>query len=70
VTERLLTAAELAELLSVPAGWPLEQARAGNLPHLRLGRYVRFSWPDVEEWLQNVKSGGGPQFRKHKPGGA
>jgi excisionase family DNA binding protein len=65
--ERLLTSAELAERLSVPAKWPLEQARANNIPHVRLGRYVRFSWPDVETWLESLKTGGGPAFRKHHP---
>jgi excisionase family DNA binding protein len=66
---RLLTAAELAERLSVPASWPLEQARAGNIPHVRLGRYVRFEWEDIAVWLESVKSGGGPAFRRHKPTG-
>jgi excisionase family DNA binding protein len=69
VTERLLTAAELAERLNVPPGWPLEQARAGNIPHLRLGRYVRFEWGEVAAWLESVKAGGGPHFRKYRPGG-
>jgi hypothetical protein len=30
MSERLLTAAELAERLNVPAGWPLEQARGAD----------------------------------------
>jgi excisionase family DNA binding protein len=67
VSERLLDASELAERLNVPAGWPLEQARAGNIPHVRLGRYVRFDWDDVAAWLESVKAGGGPQFRKYRP---
>ena len=67
MTERLLTAAELAERLSVPAGWPLEQARAGTIPHVRLGRYVRFEWSEIEAWLESLKAGGGPGFRKHQP---
>ena len=67
MTERLLTSEELAERLSVPAKWPLEQARAGNIPHLRLGRYVRFSWPAIEEWLETLAAGGGPAFRRHQP---
>jgi excisionase family DNA binding protein len=69
VTERLLTAAEVAERLNVPAGWPLEQARAGNIPHVRLGRYVRFEWSEIEAWLETVKTGGGPAFRRHRPSG-
>jgi excisionase family DNA binding protein len=57
VTERLLDAAEAAELLNVPAGWPLEQARAGNIPHVRLGRDVRFSWPALVAWARGARAG-------------
>jgi excisionase family DNA binding protein len=67
VSDRLLTAEEVAERLGVPPKWPLQQARAGHMPHVKLGRYVRFDVRDVEEWLQTVKSGGGPTFRKHRP---
>jgi excisionase family DNA binding protein len=67
VTDRLLEAREVAERLSVPPTWPLEQARAGNIPHLKLGRYTRFDWPEVVEWLESLKAGGGPAFRKHRP---
>jgi excisionase family DNA binding protein len=67
--ERLLTSAELAERLDVPTGWPLEQARAGTIPHVRLGRYVRFQWEDVAAWLESVKVGGGRTFRRHRPRG-
>lgn len=65
----LRTAEQIAELLNVPAKWPLEQARAGQMPHVRLGRYVRFDEEDVLAWVEGLKSGGGPAFRKHRPGG-
>jgi len=67
VSDRLLDAAELAERLNVPKNWPLEQARAGNIPHLRLGRYVRFEWSAIEEWKAELRSGGRPAFRRHRP---
>jgi excisionase family DNA binding protein len=67
MSDRLLTAEELAERLGVPAKWPLTQARAGHIPHLKLGRYVRFDVDDVERWLETVKAGGGPAFRRHRP---
>ena len=46
-TFELLTAEELAERLRVPASWIREQTRSRSLqgdplPHLRLGRYIRF----------------------------
>ncbi len=67
MSDRLLTAEELAERLGVPAKWPLTQTRAGNIPHVRLGRYVRFDTAEVDRWLETVKAGGGPAYRKHRP---
>jgi excisionase family DNA binding protein len=46
----LLDAAEAGRLLSVPASWVLAEARANRIPHVRLGRYVRFSADDLEQW--------------------
>ena len=55
----LLTAEELAERLRVPASWVREQTRSralggDPLPHLRLGRYIRFRWgsQELEDWLR------------------
>jgi excisionase family DNA binding protein len=68
VTDRLLTADEVAARLGVPAKWPLQQARAGHMPHVKLGRYVRFDQADVDTWVESLKAGGGPTFRRHQPG--
>jgi excisionase family DNA binding protein len=40
--DKLLTADEVAELLKVNTEWVWAQARAGRIPHVRLGRYRRF----------------------------
>jgi len=53
----LLTAAEVAELLSVPTSWVYAEARAGRLPHIRIGRYRRFSLESIEEWTKNLERG-------------
>jgi excisionase family DNA binding protein len=60
VSERLLNAKAIAELLGVPESWVRESARSGAIPHIRLGRYVRFDLADVEEWLQQCKRPGRP----------
>jgi len=52
VPPALVDAAEAGRLLSVPASWVLAEARADRIPHVRLGRYVRFSAPDLEDWWQ------------------
>jgi excisionase family DNA binding protein len=64
VTERLLTAAEIAELLSVPESWVRQETRADRLPHLTLGRYRRYDREAVLAWLETQRAG---QWRKHQP---
>lgn len=69
LTGRLLDAKEVAALLSVPVGWVREHTRSGAIPHVPLGRYVRYDRGDVLAWLESVKAGGGPAFRRHRPSG-
>lgn len=47
----LIDAKAAGRLLGVPHTWLLAQARAGCIPHHRLGHYVRFSADDLKEWL-------------------
>jgi len=47
----LLTAPQLAKLWGVPESWVREQARMGNLPHVRLGHYMRFKLEEAEQFL-------------------
>jgi excisionase family DNA binding protein len=56
--DRLLTADELAERLGMKTEWVWAQARAGRIPHVRLGRYRRFRESAVEEWLREIETGG------------
>ena len=57
MSERLLTAAEVAELLALPESWVREATREGKLPHLALGRYRRYSRPALEAWLADQQAG-------------
>ena len=48
---------ELGVRLNVPESWVREQVRSRSgdpLPHLRLGKYVRFLWgsPELDAWIQ------------------
>jgi len=54
----LLDAKAVAERLRVPERWVRESARSGAIPHIRLGRYIRFDVDDVETWLQECKRPG------------
>jgi excisionase family DNA binding protein len=67
VSERLLTACEIAELLNVPETWVREHTRSGSIPHVVLGRYRRYDPDEVLAWVASLKGGGGPRFRRYDP---
>lgn len=53
----LLTPAQLAKKLQVKVSWVYEKTRNQGLdkhplPVLRCGKYLRFLWPEVVEWLK------------------
>jgi excisionase family DNA binding protein len=56
--DRLLDDREAAELLNVPKSWVGEEARAGRLPHVKLGRYRRYVRAELLEWVEEQKAGG------------
>jgi excisionase family DNA binding protein len=58
--DALLTAEQVAERLAVPERWVRDHTRAGTIPHLKLGRYARYHWPDVVDWLRSCEQGGRP----------
>lgn len=53
----LIDAKAASTLLGVPYTWLLAQARAGKIPHHRLGHYVRFDPDDLAHWLHEERSG-------------
>jgi excisionase family DNA binding protein len=55
--EPLLTAVEVASVLRVTPDWVYAQSRRNGLPHVRLGRYVRFRRSAIEQWLDEVQRG-------------
>jgi excisionase family DNA binding protein len=62
VTERLLTARELADLLGLSTGTVLDRFEAGDLPGFRLyggrvGAPVRFRWSEVAAMLEAGRCG-------------
>jgi len=53
----LIDAKAASTMLGVPHTWLLAQARAQQIPHHRLGHYVRFNPDDLTRWLQETRSG-------------
>lgn len=47
---RLLTASQAADILGVPETWLRAEQRAGRVPHVRLGHYVRFEREALTAW--------------------
>ncbi len=64
--DRLLQASEVAELLHVPTSWIREHTRSGAIPHIQLGRYIRYRRESVLQWLEEQEAGGAA-WRKHRP---
>jgi predicted DNA-binding transcriptional regulator AlpA len=55
----ILTPQQVAERLQVPVSWVYEQSRNRSsirvpdpLPHMKLGRYLRFDWNRVLAWME------------------
>jgi excisionase family DNA binding protein len=65
--DRLLTAAEVADILALPESWVREATRAGRLPHLKLGRYRRYSRQAIEAWLEEQQAGPPPTAQRKRP---
>jgi excisionase family DNA binding protein len=51
----LLTAEEVAALLRVTTGWVYAETRNHRIPHLRLGRYVRYRRAALDAWMNEVE---------------
>jgi len=48
---RLLEADDVARYIGMTADWVYREVRAGRMPHIRLGRYVRFRRESIDAWL-------------------
>ena len=54
----LLTVTDVAEILKVPISWVYDRTRRRGIeriPHIKLGKYLRFNASEVREWLQHLQ---------------
>ncbi|MBA3735129.1 MAG: helix-turn-helix domain-containing protein [Actinobacteria bacterium] len=56
--DRLLDVEEAAELIGVPVSWIQRACRADEIPHVRVGRYIRFRRESLEAWVAQKERGG------------
>lgn len=61
---RLLEAEDVANYLGVRPDRVYREVRAGRLPHIRLGRAVRFRRESIEAWVDARERGG---FTRRRP---
>jgi excisionase family DNA binding protein len=54
---KYMTAEELAERWDVTLAWVYAETRARRIPHLRLGRYVRYRRSVIEAWERENEAG-------------
>jgi excisionase family DNA binding protein len=54
-SDALLTADEVAALLQVTCAWVYAETRRDRIPHLRLGRYVRYRREALDIWMNQVE---------------
>ncbi len=50
----LLTVHDVAQILKVPISWVYDHARArgrDQIPHLKLGKYLRFTEAEIASWV-------------------
>jgi excisionase family DNA binding protein len=55
---QLLTVSEIAQTLRVPVSWVYGRTRRRGLeriPHIKLGKYLRFDLNTVSEWLKSMR---------------
>ena len=55
----LLTVSEIAQALKVPVSWIYERSRrrgSESIPHIKLGKYLRFEMTAVQNWLTGLRN--------------
>jgi hypothetical protein len=58
VSDRLVDARAIAELLGVPISWVRDHTRSDEIPHVPLGRYVRYQEAVVLAWVDSIAKPG------------
>lgn len=61
--ERLLTIDELAEVLSAKKSTIYGWVHLGLIPHIKVGRLLRFRERDIEKWLSSKQVEPSVRFR-------
>ena len=52
MNQNLIGINEMAKKLCVPLSWLYHRTRTNQIPHYKLGKYVRFDESEIEAWLK------------------
>jgi excisionase family DNA binding protein len=52
----VLTAEEVADMLRVTPAWVYAESRRHRIPHIRLGRYIRFRREALLRWIEQIEA--------------
>jgi excisionase family DNA binding protein len=52
----LLTPEDAARILAVRKSWVYDACRTGRLPHLKIGRHIRFLEADLDAWVEQQRT--------------
>jgi excisionase family DNA binding protein len=52
--QNLISIKEMARKINVPVSWLYFRTRTGEIPHFKVGKYVRFDPEKVMQWIENL----------------
>lgn len=62
-----LTIEEAADLLRVKVSWLYERTRTKEVPHIKLGKYLRIDRDELEVWVDQFRRDGGGRSPGRRP---
>jgi excisionase family DNA binding protein len=57
IGSEFITVNELADYIRVKPIWVYQKTRKGEIPHLKIGKMLRFRRSTIEEWLKSKEVG-------------
>jgi excisionase family DNA binding protein len=54
VSDAILTPEQLAQSLQVTKQWIYERVSLGEIPHTKVGRYLRFRKSVIDKWIDSI----------------
>ena len=52
MNQNLIGIKEMAKKLDLPASWLYSRTRTGEIPHYKIGKYVKFDETEIWDWIK------------------